>query len=79
MPAYEYACEACGNRFERRQKMSEPESAACPECGAEARRLISGGAGIIAKSGQSSRPACMSGEACHGPEMGCGGACGCGH
>lgn len=79
MPAYEYLCNACGNRFERRQKMSEPDIAACPSCGGPVKRLISGGAGVIA-SGSSPQPSCGSGEACCMPDMGgCGGGCGCGH
>ncbi|MGA3133155.1 MAG: zinc ribbon domain-containing protein [Terracidiphilus sp.] len=86
MPAYEYLCDACDNHFERRQKMSDPEIAACPDCGGAVRRLISGGAGVIARGGASAakstrgaRGACMSGEPCPAPEMGCGGMCGCGH
>jgi len=79
MPAYEYLCNACGDRFERRQKMSDPELAACPQCGGAVKRLIGGGAGVIAKgaTSASSAPPCMSGECA--PEMGCGGACACGH
>jgi len=80
MPAYEYHCDACGNHFEKRQKMSDPEIDACPACGGAVRRLISGGAGVIAKGGAAGpRGACMSGEPCPAPQMGCGGACGCGH
>jgi len=83
MPAYEYLCDACGKRFERRQKMSDPEVDACPSCGGAVRRLISGGAGVIAKgsgSASSTRSACMAGEPCAAAEMGCGGGmCGCGH
>lgn len=82
MPAYEYLCETCNNHFERRQKMSDPEIAACPACGGAVRRLISGGAGVIAKgsAGQSiPGPACGSGEPCAMPEKGCGGMCACGH
>lgn len=80
MPAYEYQCQSCNNHFERRQKMSDPEVDACPACGGAVRRLISGGAGVIAKGapGASSR-ACMSGEPCPVPQMGCGGGCACGH
>ena len=82
MPAYEYQCESCSHRFERRQKMSDAEITACPACGGEVRRLISGGAGVIAKGGATSAPApCAGGECCM-PEMGggcCGAGCGCGH
>lgn len=33
MPLYEYECEACGNRFERIQKFSDPPVDVCPKCG----------------------------------------------
>ena len=49
MPAYDYLCDACGSRFERRQKMSEAPLESCPDCGGGVRRLISGGAGAITK------------------------------
>jgi putative FmdB family regulatory protein len=79
MPAYEYQCQSCNNHFERRQKMSDPEVDACPACGGAVRRLISGGAGVIAKGASGVRGACMSGEPCPAPQMGCGGMCACGH
>jgi putative FmdB family regulatory protein len=33
MPLYEYACDACGKRFERIQKFSDPPVDVCPTCG----------------------------------------------
>lgn len=41
MPIYEFECAACGNRFDRLQKLSDPDPTACPNCGAErvSRRL----------------------------------------
>ncbi len=33
MPLYEYECEACGNRFEKIQKFSDPLADTCPKCG----------------------------------------------
>jgi putative FmdB family regulatory protein len=33
MPLYEYACEACGKRFEVIQKFSDPAPDACRKCG----------------------------------------------
>mgnify|MGYP006281439603 CR=1 FL=1 len=48
MPTYEYECPE-GHRFERFQKMSEAPRAECPTCGAQARRLLSGGAGFLFK------------------------------
>jgi putative FmdB family regulatory protein len=41
MPLYEYACDACGGRFERIQKFSDPPVAECPTCGGAVRKLIS--------------------------------------
>jgi putative FmdB family regulatory protein len=33
MPMYEYECAACGHRFERIQKFSDPPIEECPNCG----------------------------------------------
>ena len=49
MPTYEYECQKCGHRFELFQKMTDEPVAKCPECGAKARRKISGGAGFLFK------------------------------
>ena len=35
MPIYAFACTACGHHFDKLQKLSDPDPAACPECGAE--------------------------------------------
>lgn len=48
MPTYEYRCPT-GHTFEVFQKMSDDPVAKCPECGADAERLISGGAGFLFK------------------------------
>ncbi len=48
MPTYDYECRK-GHRFELFQKMSDEPVADCPECGADAQRLISGGAGFLFK------------------------------
>ena len=40
MPLYEYQCQACGVRFERRQHVTDEPVNTCPECGGEAHRLI---------------------------------------
>jgi putative FmdB family regulatory protein len=81
MPAYEYECRECGGHFERRQKMSEPEVAACPACGGGVRRLISGGAGAITgRGGPSAVRPCEATGTCEMPTaMGCGAGCACGH
>jgi putative FmdB family regulatory protein len=41
MPLYEYECDACGKRFERIQKFSDPPPEACPSCGGAVRKLLS--------------------------------------
>ncbi len=39
MPLYEYQCQVCGVRFERRQHVSDRPVKVCPECGGEVQRL----------------------------------------
>jgi putative FmdB family regulatory protein len=34
MPLYEYQCDACGDRFEKIVKFSDPPLETCPKCGA---------------------------------------------
>lgn len=34
MPIYEFECLSCGQRFDRLQKMSDPDPTDCPSCGA---------------------------------------------
>lgn len=41
MPLYEYECEACGNRFEKIQKFSDPLVDTCPKCGGKVEKLLS--------------------------------------
>ena len=42
MPLYEYECEACGKRFEKIQKFSDPLADVCPHCGkSPVRKLLS--------------------------------------
>lgn len=48
MPTYEYRCPD-GHEFELFQKMSDDPVASCPECGKDAARRISGGAGFLFK------------------------------
>ena len=48
MPTYEYNCPK-GHAFDVFQKMSDPAAATCPECGAEAERMIVPGAGFLFK------------------------------
>jgi putative FmdB family regulatory protein len=38
MPLYEYQCDECGIRFERRQRMADDPVTECPECGGSVHR-----------------------------------------
>ena len=38
MPLYEYQCDECGIRFERRQRMIDDAITECPECGGHVHR-----------------------------------------
>ncbi len=48
MPIYEYLCEDCDHRFQRNRKVSERQSAPCPECRGTGRKTI-GAVGVIFK------------------------------
>ena len=41
MPVYEYRCKSCDDRFELRQKFTDPPATACPACGGAVVKLIS--------------------------------------
>ncbi|KFN43106.1 FmdB family zinc ribbon protein [Arenimonas oryziterrae] len=34
MPIYAFECGSCGHRFDRLQKLSDPDPTDCPDCGA---------------------------------------------
>ena len=41
MPLYEYECEKCGDRFERRRGITDSDSEIrCPKCGAKKLRRV---------------------------------------
>jgi putative FmdB family regulatory protein len=40
VPIYEYQCDTCGLRFERRQHMSDEPLQDCPECDGHVHRVI---------------------------------------
>ena len=40
MPVYEYECDICQSRFERKQGFDAEPVAMCPECQGKARRVI---------------------------------------
>ncbi len=50
MPTYEYACSACGHRFEEFQSIKAKPTVVCPKCKKrKVKRLISAGGGFIFK------------------------------
>jgi len=50
MPTYDYRCESCGHTWEVFQPVKAKKINTCPNCQKEtAKRLISGGAGVIFK------------------------------
>ncbi|MBF6600561.1 MAG: FmdB family transcriptional regulator [Dehalococcoidia bacterium] len=40
MPTYEYLCDACGSRYEKREGFDAPASQKCPTCGKRANRVL---------------------------------------
>lgn len=76
MPVYEYRCTTCGSKFEKLMSMSAAgDGVACPECGAEARRLVSVFAAF--SKGNGGQVASVGGGGCAGCA---GGSCAsCGH
>lgn len=40
MPLYEYECESCGIRFERKERMTAEPLKVCPECDGAVHRVI---------------------------------------
>jgi len=40
MPIYEYECESCGIRFERKERMTAEPLKTCPECSGPVHRVI---------------------------------------
>jgi len=52
MPIYEFECGDCGKRFDRLQKLSDPDPTDCPSCGlASVRRRITAPSFRLAGSG----------------------------
>lgn len=50
MPIYEYACEACGHRFEKLMRISA-DPPPCPECEGEVKKLVSASAFVLKGGG----------------------------
>src|SRR5512143_2166655 len=52
MPIYEFECPSCGDRFDRLQKLSDPDPQTCPQCGASGvRRRVTAPSFRLAGSG----------------------------
>jgi len=51
MPIYEYECQSCHHRFERKQGFHDNPVAKCPKCGGEPRRVIHSAPVIFKGSG----------------------------
>jgi putative FmdB family regulatory protein len=50
MPTYEYECDACGNRMEKFQRITDEPDKQCPACKKDSlRRLFGTGAAIVFK------------------------------
>ena len=52
MPIYEFECKSCGARFDRLQRLSDPDPDSCPECGAsQVKRCLTAPAFRLAGAG----------------------------
>src|SRR6476620_4678281 len=51
VPTYQYACTACGHRFEAVQSFSDASLTDCPECAGRLRKVFSS-VGIVFKSSE---------------------------
>ncbi len=77
MPTYEYKCEHCGHSFEIRRSMNDEHKVDCPQCGTQARKIITGGSGFILKGSSTSSmkdnltTKCRKEQTCCGKETPC--------
>ncbi len=49
MPTYEYACQKCGNEFEKFQSIKDEPVKRCPKCKGKVVKKIGTGAGLLFK------------------------------
>lgn len=71
MPTYDLRCAACDHQFEVfRQGFLRDRDRICPDCGAEAKQVITGF--VTARPARAAAPAAGGGHAHHGG-CGCGG------
>lgn len=52
MPIYEYRCTACGEQFEKIQKISDDALRDCPHCGQAALEKILSPGGVVRLKGE---------------------------
>src|SRR5687768_11054529 len=67
VPTYQYACTACGHRFDTVQSFSDSSLTDCPECAGRLRKVFSS-VGIVFKGSGFYRTDSRSGES--GPDSG---------
>jgi putative FmdB family regulatory protein len=71
VPTYEYACTACGHRFDAVQRFTDEPLSECPECGCSLRKVY-GAVGIVLKGSgfykTDSRAAASNGSNGSGPK-----------
>jgi putative FmdB family regulatory protein len=72
MPTYEYKCKKCGSLFEVSHSISKNHEVSCPQCGSEAKRIITGGSGFIIKGSRSNSLKNNEGIKCGKEETCCG-------
>jgi len=70
VPLYEYRCGECGAGFEALVPAARADQEPCPDCGSEARRLLSLVAAPVRGTDGAAMPVTGGGGGC------CGGACG---
>ena len=70
MPLYEYRCADCGTDFEALVPAGRADAEQCPDCGMEARRMLSLVAAPVRGGDGAAMPVAGGGGGC------CGGACG---
>lgn len=72
MPIYEYECDTCQARFERKQRFTDDPVRECPECGNEVHRvlypagIIFKGSGFYVTDNRGSNAASSSGSSANG-------------
>jgi putative FmdB family regulatory protein len=51
MPIYEYACNACGHKFDALQKFDDPPVSVCPKCAADSVKKLISATNFVLKGG----------------------------